>query len=96
MGFNHTSQVPSRSRVILQYALSIFFSFLVSSICAIVGLSSTNLSGELFGRSFNQQPIAIFDLLDPSNTRNALVKFYKDMQEPGTSGIFHINSFGGV
>jgi hypothetical protein len=54
------------------------------------------LSGELFGSSFNQQPIAIFDLPDPSNTRNALVKFYKDMQEPGTSGIFHINSFGGV
>ena len=34
------------------------------------------------------QPIAIFDVPEPSDTGKALVEFYKDMQELGTRGIY--------
>ena len=54
----------------------------------MVGLSSTDLSREFFGRRFSQQPIAIFDVPEPSDTGKALVEFYRDMQELGTRGIY--------
>ncbi len=54
----------------------------------MVGLSSTDLSREVFGRRFNMQPIAIFDVPEPSDTEKALVEFYRDMQEIGTRGIY--------
>ena len=64
--------------------------------CAVVGLSSTDLNGELFGRRFNQQPIAIFDLPETSDTRKAWVEFYRDMNEIGSRGILLTHSQGEV
>ncbi len=52
--------------------------------------------GEFFGRRFNQQPIAIFDLLEPSNTGKVLVEFYKDMHDLGSRGIYLTNCSGEV
>ena len=51
----------------------------VLCMCVAVGLSSTYLSAEYMGRRFNQQPIAIFDVPEPSDTRKALVELYKYM-----------------
>ena len=34
------------------------------------------------------QPIAIFEVPEPSNTGKALVEFYRDMQELGTRGTY--------
>ena len=74
----------------------IVYCFLSSTFFAVVGLSSTDLSGEFFGRRFNQQPIAIFDLPEPSDTGKAMVEFYRDMNELGSRGIFLTNSSGDV
>jgi len=49
------------------------------SLNAIVGLASTDLSYEYSGRRCNQQPIAIIDLPEPSDTRKILRDLYKDM-----------------
>ena len=54
----------------------------------VVGLASTDLSAEYFGRRFNQQPIAIFDVPEPSDTGKALVEFYRDMKMLGSGGIY--------
>ena len=51
-------------------------------------MASTNLSGEYFGRKFNQQPIAIFDVPKPSDTEKALAEFYKDMKILGSGGMY--------
>jgi hypothetical protein len=59
-----------------------------------VGLPSSDLSCEFFGRRFNQQPIAIFDIPEPSNTGKALVEFFQDMRPLGTRGIYLSNSQG--
>ena len=61
---------------------------------AVVGLSSTDLSSEYFGRRFNQQPIAIFDVPEPSDTGKALVEFYTDMHHLGKRGIYLQNEIG--
>ena len=55
-------------------------------------MSSTDLNGEFFGRRFNQQPIAIFDLSEPSDTRKAMVEFYPDMNDTVSRGILLTNS----
>ena len=60
----------------------------VLCMCVVVGLSSTDLSAEYMGRRFNQQPIAIFDVPEPSDTGKAMVEFYKDMQQLGERGIY--------
>ena len=54
---------------------------------AVVGLSSAALSPEYFSRKINQQPIAIFDIPEPSDTGKALVEFYMDMKTLGSRGI---------
>jgi hypothetical protein len=54
----------------------------------VVGLSSTDLNSEYFGRRFNQQPIAIFDVPEPSDTGKALAEFYLDMHHLGQRGIY--------
>ena len=46
------------------------------------------MSGEFFGRGFNQQLIAIFDVLEPSDVGKALVEFYTDMKILATGGIY--------
>ena len=56
--------------------------------CAVVGLSSTHLNSEYFGRRFNQQPIAIFDVPEPFDTGKSLAKFYLDMHDLGQRGIY--------
>ena len=55
---------------------------------AVVGLSSADLSNAYFGRRFNQQPIAMFDIPEPSDTGKALAEFYKDMNALATRGIY--------
>ena len=57
-------------------------------LCVVVGLSSTHLNSEYFGRRFNQQPIAIFDVPEPSDTGKALAEFYLDMHHLGQIGIY--------
>ncbi len=47
-----------------------------------------DLSHEYFGKRINQQPIAIFDIPEPSDTGKALVEFYTDMNTLGVSGIY--------
>ena len=54
----------------------------------VVGLSSIDLNKDYFGRRFNQQPIAIFDLPEPSNTGKALVKFFTDMKTLSSRGMY--------
>ncbi len=54
-------------------------------------MPSTDLSGEFFGRRFNQQPIAIFDVPEPSDTGKALVEFYTDMKILATGVIYLAN-----
>ncbi len=61
---------------------------------AVVGLSSIDLSAEYFGRRFNQQPIAIFDVPEPSDTGKALIEFYRDMNSLGERGIHLTNELG--
>jgi hypothetical protein len=53
----------------------------------VVGLSSSDLNHEYFGRRFNQQPVAIFDIPEPSNTGKALKEFFVDMKSLATQGI---------
>jgi hypothetical protein len=55
---------------------------------AVVGLSSTDLSFEYFGRRFNQQPIAIIDLPEPSDTGKILREFFSDMKDLATRGLY--------
>jgi hypothetical protein len=55
---------------------------------AVVGLSCCDLSYEYFGRRFNQQPIAIIDLPEPSDTGKTLREFYMDMNDLAIRGIF--------
>ena len=55
---------------------------------AVVGLSSTDLSYEYFGRMFNQQPIAIIDLPEPSDTGKILRKVYRDINVLAIRGVF--------
>ncbi len=62
--------------------------------CAFVGLSSTNLSSEYLCRSFNEQPIAIFDVPELSDTGKTMVEFYMDMHQLGQRGIYLENEFG--
>jgi len=59
-----------------------------------VGLSSSNLSCEFFGRRFNHLAIAFFDIPEPSNTGKALVEFFQDKRSLGTRGIYLSNSQG--
>jgi hypothetical protein len=54
-------------------------------------LASTDLSGEYVGRRFNQQPIAIFDVPEPSDKGKALVEFYSDMKMLGSRGMYLTN-----
>ena len=56
--------------------------------CLVVGLSSSDLSCEYFGRRFNHQPIAIFDIPEPSNTGKALLEFFQDIRSLGTRGLY--------
>jgi hypothetical protein len=58
------------------------------SLNAIYGLSSSDLSYEYFGRRFNQQPTAIIDLPEPSDTRKVLREFYRDMNVLVIRGVF--------
>ena len=55
-------------------------------------MSSVDLSSEFFGRRFNQQPIAIFDVPEPSDTGKALVEFFEDVKSLGTRGVYLSNS----
>ena len=55
---------------------------------AIVGLSSCDLSSEFFGRKFNQQPVAIIDIPEPSNTGKVMLEFFEDMQRLVVRGIW--------
>ena len=61
---------------------------------SIVGLYSVDLSVEYFGRRFNQQPIAIFNAPEPSNTGKALIEFYRDIHSLGERGIYLTNQLG--
>ena len=54
----------------------------------VVGLSSSDLSCEYFGRRFHQQPIAFFDIPEPSNTGKALLEFFQDIRSLGTRGLY--------
>ena len=67
------------------YALYLLF---LHATLAVVGLSSTDLPREYFGRRFNQQPIAIFDLPEPPNTGKALVEFFTEMRTLSLRGLF--------
>ena len=55
-------------------------------------MSSVDLSSEFFGRRFNQQPIAIFDVPEPSDTGKALVEFFEDVKCLGKRGVYLSNS----
>ena len=66
------------------------------SLNAVVGLSSTDLSYEYFARRFNQQPIAIIDLLEPSDTKKILRKLYRDVSVLAIRGVFIKGINGGV
>jgi len=50
---------------------------------AVVDLSSIYLSAEYFGRRFNYQPIAIFDVPEPSDTGKTLNDFCRDIHSLG-------------
>ena len=54
----------------------------------VVGLSSIDLNKDYFGRRCNQQPIAIFDLPEPSNIGKALVEFFTDMKTLSSRGMY--------
>ena len=62
--------------------------------CVVVGLASADLSGEFFGRRFNQQPIAIFNVPEPSDIGKALVEFFSDMKMLGSRGMYVTNDMG--
>ena len=62
---------------------------------ATVGLASMDLSFEYFGRRFNQQPIAIIDLPEPSDTGKILREFYMDMKNLAIRGILLKGKDGG-
>lgn len=47
-----------------------------------------DLSLDYFGKRINQQPIAIFDIPEPSDTGKALAEFYTDMKMLGSRGIY--------
>ncbi len=47
-----------------------------------------DLSHEYFGKKINQQLIAIFDILEPSDTGKTLAEFYKDMNTLALRGIY--------
>ena len=64
-------------------------------IYAVVGLSSCDLSSEYFGRRFNQQPIAIIDLPEPSNTGKVIREFFMDMQSLGERSLWMKDYNGG-
>ena len=53
-----------------------------------------DLSHEYFGKRINQQPVAIFDIPEPSDTGKALVEFFTDMRKLAVSGIYLQNSSG--
>ena len=57
-------------------------------LCVVAGLLSADLNSEHFGRRFNQQPIAIFDVPEPSDTGKSLAEFYLDMHHLGQRGIY--------
>jgi hypothetical protein len=55
--------------------------------CLVVALSSVDLIHEYFGKRMNLQPIAIYDIPDPSDKGKALAEFYKDMDTLALRGI---------
>ncbi len=62
---------------------------------AVVGLASCDLSSEFFGRRFNQQPVAIIDIPEPSNTGKVIREFFEDMQRLAVRGIWLNDHKGG-
>jgi len=75
--------------LILMLLLRMLILMIVNYCCfAVVGLSFTDLSREYFGRRFNQQPIIIFNIPEPSNTGKALVEFFQDMKRLSLRGLY--------
>ena len=62
---------------------------------AVVVLASCDLSSEFFGRRFNQNPVAIIDISEPSNTGKEIREFFGDMQRMAVRGIWLIDYKGG-
>ena len=71
--------------LLLIFLVIVLFDFVY---LAVVGLASTDLSREFFGRRFNHQPVAIFDIPEPPDTGKALVEFFKDMKELSLRGLY--------
>ena len=79
--------------ILLIFLLIVLFDFVY---LAVVGLASTDLSREYFGRRFNHQPVAIFDIPEPPDTGKALVEFFKDMKELSLRGLYIHDSVRGA
>ena len=62
---------------------------------AAVGLASVDLSFEYFGRRFNQHPIAIIDMPEPSDTGKVLREFFLEMHDLAVRGVFLKGKQGG-
>ena len=72
----------------LDRSLYLLLIFLLNVLFDFVGLASTDLSREYFGKRFNHQPVAIFDIPEPPDTGKALVEFFKDMKEVSLRGLY--------
>ena len=61
--------------------------FDLNGIFAGVGISCLDLNDEAFGKAFNIQPVAIFNVPEPSNTCKALREMFLDLKTTGEYGI---------
>ncbi len=52
-----------------------------------VGISCLDVDDAAFGKAFNIQPVAIFNVPEPSNTCKALLEMFLDFKTAGEYGI---------
>ena len=53
-----------------------------------VGISCLDVDEDAFGKAFNVQPVAIFDMPEPSNTCKVLREMFLDLKRVGEFGIY--------
>jgi len=68
--------------------------FVRNGIFAGIGISCLDLNDEAFGKAFNIKPVAIFNLLEPSNTCKALREMFLDFKTAGEYGILLFHGTG--
>jgi hypothetical protein len=53
-----------------------------------VGISCLDIDDEAFGYAFNIQPLALFEIPEPSNTCKVLREMFLDLKRAGEYGIY--------